>query len=70
MNDDTEPFCITNPSRKYYKFLFRVPMDDETAPLAEQFCKDWLAEKNWTIKRQKIVNMPLHKMFQIRVWLN
>jgi hypothetical protein len=70
MNDDTEPFVITNPSRKFYKFLFRVRLDEETAEMANSFVDNWLADKGWSIKRQKIVNLPLQGMFQIRTWLN
>jgi hypothetical protein len=67
---DLEAFSITNPSRKSYKFLFRIPMDDETLLIGEQFCKRWVEERGFTIKRQKIVNMLLHGMFQINIWLN
>lgn len=70
MSEELEPFCITNPTRKYYKFLFRSALDDETIILGEQFCKKWLEERGWTIKRQKIVDIRNSFMFQIRVWLN
>lgn len=65
-----DPFCITNPSRKFYKFLFRVRLDEETLPVAIDFVSKWIDRHSWTIKRQKIVNMPIQDMFEIRAWLN
>jgi hypothetical protein len=67
---DIEAFSISNPRRKFYKFLFRIPMDDETLAIGEEFCRNWLAERDLTIKRQKIFPIPAHGMFQINVWLN
>lgn len=70
MNDDGEPFCITNPMRKQYKFLFRVALDDDTLKIAMRFIVEWLEQHGWTIKRQKVICMPLQEMFQVKVWLN
>ncbi len=70
MNEDTEPFCITNPERKLYKFLFRVRMDEETMEMANSFVVKWLEDKGWSIRRQKIINLPIQGMFQIKTWLN
>lgn len=65
-----EAFCITNPSRKQYRFLFRVSLDDETLAIGQKFVDEWLLEHGKTIKRQKIVDMPIQGMFEIKTWLN
>jgi hypothetical protein len=69
-NSMDEPYCITNPMPKLYKFLFRIQLDEETQEMALAFVTNWLEERGRTIKRQKLVNMPLSGMFQVKVWLN
>ncbi len=65
-----EPYSIMNPTRKLYKFLYQESLDECTSESANRYINLWLAEKGWTIKRQKQYAIPEHNMFEIRVWLN
>ena len=64
-----EPFMITNPHRKMYKFFFHGPIEEESYESLENGIKHWCAEKGYIIKRQLGKYNASALVFEYRIWL-
>lgn len=64
-----DPFIISNPYGKFYKFLFCAWLNDSTYQDAMEYVNRWALEHGWTIRREKTRNIHDDGKFEIMAWL-